>query len=119
MARYAEWNKFIGNLKTDKYGATNVNEVGIAFDKAIADVAPKSEVERWRRNLEAVLEEIPETKREIAREIFEEIDEARERWEAVYSNDHFGYGGGAYGYLQTDVDHTIYELKKKYVEGEQ
>lgn len=44
MARYAEWNKFIGNLKTDTWGVTNVNEVGIAFDKATADVAPKSEV---------------------------------------------------------------------------
>lgn len=46
MARYAEWNKFIGNLKTDKYGVTNVNEVGIAFEKATADVVPKSEVIR-------------------------------------------------------------------------
>ena len=44
MARYAEWNKFIGNLKTDKYGITNVNEIGIAFEKAKADVVPKSEV---------------------------------------------------------------------------
>ena len=54
-------------------------------------------------------------RKEVAREIFEEIEEARERWEAVYSNDHFGYGGGAYGYLESDVDHTIYELKKKYI----
>ena len=53
---------------------------------------------------------------DVAREIFEEIEEARERWEAVYSNDHFGYGGGACGYLEIDVDHTIYELKKKYTE---
>ena len=51
---------------------------------------------------------------EVAREIFAEIEEARERWEAVYSRDHFGYGDDAYGYLETDVDHTIYELKKKY-----
>ena len=51
---------------------------------------------------------------DVAREIFSEIDEARERWESVYGKDHFGYGGDAYGYLQIDVDHTIYELKKKY-----
>ena len=46
MARYAEWNKFIGGLKRDKYGNTNVNEIGIAFERATADVAPKSEVAR-------------------------------------------------------------------------
>ena len=42
MARHAEWNKFIQNLKMDKYGETNVNEVAIAFEKAIADVVPRS-----------------------------------------------------------------------------
>jgi hypothetical protein len=39
-----------------------------------ADVAPKSEVERWRRNLEAVLEERAETKQEVAMEIFEDLE---------------------------------------------
>lgn len=34
----------------------------------------KTEVERLKYNLKAVLEEIPETKREVAREIFEEIE---------------------------------------------
>ena len=53
-------------------------------------------------------------KADAAREIFAEIEEEKERWEAVYSSDHFGYGGSAYGYLETDVDHTIAELKKKY-----
>jgi hypothetical protein len=53
MARYAEWNKFIGTLKTDPWGVTNVDEIVIAFEKSAADVAPKSEV---------------------AREIFEEIE---------------------------------------------
>ena len=46
MGRYAEWNEFIGNLKTDTWGVTTVSEVGIAFDKATADVVPKSEVEK-------------------------------------------------------------------------
>lgn len=53
---------------------------------------------------------------EVAEEIFAEIYEARERWEAIYSRDYFGYGGDAYGYLESDVDHTIYELKRKFTE---
>ena len=51
---------------------------------------------------------------EVAREIFEELEKARKKWDTVYDNDHFGYNGSAFGYLETDVDHTIYELKKKY-----
>ena len=38
MSRYIDANKFKGNLKTDKYGNTDVNEVGKAIDKSIADV---------------------------------------------------------------------------------
>lgn len=55
---------------------------------------------------------------EVAEEIFAEIEEAREWWRTVYNADHFGYSDSAYGYLESDVDHTIYELKKKYAEGE-
>lgn len=54
--------------------------------------------------------------RQAAREIIAEIEDARERWETVYARDYFGYGGDAFCYLQTDVDHTIYEIKKKYTE---
>ena len=100
-----------------------------------SDVVPKSEVEYLKVRLEIQekayksLKELydmdtevlvnarKKTEVEVAREIFEEIEEQKERWEVVYSDDHFGYGGGAYGYLETDVDHTIYELKKKYTEG--
>ena len=53
MARYAEWNKFIGTLKTDPWGVTNIGEIIIAFEKSAADVIPKGEA---------------------AREIFEEIE---------------------------------------------
>lgn len=100
MARYAEWNKFIANLKTDKYGDTDVVEVGIAFQKATADVVPKSDVEKqkleiWR--LEGEIERlkrichsyalqygtvkdqqavIDKAKADVAREIFEEIDKS-------------------------------------------
>ena len=38
MSRYIDANKFKGNLKTDKYGHTDVNEVGKALDKSIVDV---------------------------------------------------------------------------------
>ena len=51
---------------------------------------------------------------EFAREIFEEIEKARKKWDTVHNIDHFGYNGSAFGYLEADVDHTIYELKKKY-----
>ena len=74
MGRYAEWNKFIGNLKTDKYGETTVNEVGIAFEKATADVVPKSEVERLEREVETLKDNnehlavlLAEEKAEVAR----------------------------------------------------
>ncbi len=103
MARYAEWNEFIQNLKTDKYGETNVNEVGIAFKKAAADVISKEfltrkEDEAYNRGyeeangeverLEHILtnyalqygtameqrEVIDRIKTEVAREIFEGIE---------------------------------------------
>lgn len=86
-------------------------------DCPLPDVVPKSEVENSIPiDVHEALKQ--RAKAEVAREIFAEIEEAKERWEAIYSSDHFGYGGGAYGYLETDVDHTIYELKKKYTESE-
>lgn len=64
-----------------------------------ADVVPKSEVKRVYYNLQAVLEERAETKQEIAREIFEAINED--------CFDQFGY-----------FEYEAYtELKKKYVEN--
>ena len=67
-------------------------------DCPLPDVAPKSEVERVYYNLQAVLEERAETKQEIAREIFEEIED-------VLNN--IGY-----------FDEFDFEaLKKKYTEG--
>ena len=95
MPKYINADELLKRLPDDLPYKASVKRVLIQAPEA--DVAPRSEVER---------------------EIFEEIEEARERWEATYSRDHFGYGGDAYGYLQTDVDHTIYELKKKYTEGE-
>ena len=65
----------------------------------------KREVERWRRNLEAVLEEIPETKREVAREIFEEIENSSSIIIA-----------GIRHYVICEYE--LAELKKKYAEVE-
>ena len=40
MARYINRDKFMQNLKTDKFGFTDTVKIGIALDKAAADVAP-------------------------------------------------------------------------------
>lgn len=92
MPEYIDKEKLIRDLIDNRsfYPAIVKNAIENA---PIEDVVPRSDIEK----------------------IFEEIEEARERWEAIYSNDHFGYGGGAYGYLETDVDHTIYDLKNKYI----
>ena len=115
MARYAEWNKFIGNLKTDQYGETNVNEVGIAFEKSTAEVAPRAEVERLERILNSYALQygtvrdkqkvIDEAKSEVAREIFEEIDKILDNYSIILD--------GEIGFFS-----LIAELKKKYTEGE-
>lgn len=77
----------------------------IVHEQPTADVVPKSEVDRVYYNLRAVLEERAETKREIAREIFEEIEKLSYR----FMNDkHYIFG---------DMVWDIAELKKKYTEG--
>jgi hypothetical protein len=74
----------------------------IVHEQPTADVVPKSEVDRVYYNLQAVLEERAETKREIAREIFEFIECAFSPV-LVYN-----------GYT---VKKYLAELKKKYTEG--
>ena len=95
-----------------------------------ADVAPKSEVDRWRLQLEAVLEEIPETKREIAMETFDEIGNAMcKTYNAVqldahlwhmygYMDDHSlaGWEKGSYLQGMKRMIDVVRELKKKYTE---
>jgi hypothetical protein len=104
MARYIDADKLVDWCKeTLQVQSTLAGKAYVdAFLTAVlscptADVAPRAEV---------------------AREIFEEIEEARKRWESIWKSDHYGSGGGAYGYLETDVDSTIYDLKKKYTEGQ-
>ena len=65
MSRYADWNSFIKNLKVDKYGETNVNEVGIAFEKATADVVPKSEVDLYRKQVDELEDELATLQKEM------------------------------------------------------
>lgn len=114
MARYAEWNSFIQNLKTDIWGVTNVNEVGIAFDKAKADVVPKSEVEKMenayyratRKANKNAITAIQNAKQEVAREIFEEI-------ESISSD--FPIYGNVNTVILSERDLAF--IKKKYTEG--
>lgn len=149
MARYAEWNKFIGNLKTDKYGETTVNEVGIAFEKATADVVPKSEVDKIICKLECLLchatggrlskhtydlgtmetvvtDCINETYNdgfgEGYKECAREIFEAIERGIIACREDEYSKESGyvvRQRYNANMLIKGIAELKKKYTEGEQ
>ena len=82
-----------------------------------------AEIERLKYNLKAVLDEIPETKRELASEIFEEIESAK-----VSIGDFkiktfkiISLGEVAEQTITGDVVafSDIAELKKKYTEGEQ
>ena len=123
MARYADIDKVMQNLNTNKYGDTNVVEVGIALDKAIADVVPKSEVERLQHILDSyalqygtVMDKhivIEKAREEVAREIFEEIENliTNECLTARDSRD-------IEGYVKSSVHYGIAKLKKKYTESE-
>ena len=114
MARYADIDKVMQNLNTNKYGDTNVVEVGIALDKAIADVVPKSEVERLQHILDSyalqygtVMDKhivIEKAREDVAREIFEEIDKGFAEMYPLFS--------------KVLIINFLAELKKKYTEGE-
>lgn len=111
MARYAEWNSFICNLATDKYGQTDVNEVGIAFEKATVDVVPKSEVERLEKlfndmtqEAKGYLNRLYGIRTEVAREIFEDIEKILDR----------NYYDHPFEYYASYMSVSIRELKKKY-----
>jgi hypothetical protein len=72
MARYIDADALLKKIFTY---TINAKEVEYAILSAPAeDVVPKDELLRCRENLKAVLDEIPETQREVAREIFEEIE---------------------------------------------
>ena len=116
MARYIDADALYEKLNpldlVDKRLYTiNAKAVADAIAKTpTADVAPKSEVERLYYNLQAVLEERAETKREIAREIFEKIEKA------LNLSKCYGESGI---YFEHDIETDIAELKKKYTESKQ
>ena len=118
MPRFADIDKVMQNLNVDKYGDTNVVEVGIALDKARVDVVPKSEVEKLEIEIEALKianEKMYEAFKRQAREIFEEIDKIIEASAYKAVDDYDG---------ATTTCHSVVlimcglnELKKKYKEG--
>jgi hypothetical protein len=69
----------------------------------------KREVDRLKYNLKAVLEEIPETKRELASEIFAEIERLLDL-NCLQGDIFIGK------YFDVDLKNDIAELKKKYTE---
>ena len=80
----------------------NMNAYGLTAKRL------KEDVERWRRNLEAVLEERAEEKSEVAREIFEEIENMISPMLGLEDDKEY------VAILST----TFAELKKKYTEGD-
>jgi hypothetical protein len=90
MARYIDADELIRLLEIEALcnGGNFSKRDVIGCVKAIntADVAPKSEVQRLYYNLQAVLEERAETKQEIAREIFEEIEKVFFKYYESVSN---------------------------------
>lgn len=112
MARYAEWNRFVQNLKTDKYGETNVNEIGIAFEKATADVVPKSESIPLDVHEALKQRAVEKAKAEVAREIFEDI---HGKMLCFFPASSFVSAPNTTHYQLLDM---LAELKKKYTEGE-
>ena len=79
MARYIDADElykkiFQMDVVDKRHYSINAKAAAEAIDKTpTADVAPKSEVDRLRFNLKAVLDERAEDKAKVAREIFEEL----------------------------------------------
>ena len=136
MARYIDADKLIAHLVDEKercpndeieypisYGCRLGLQGAISFaeTQTTADVVPKSEVEWLYYNLQAVLEERAETKQEIAREIFEEIEEfiltCIENDEKVSNNGEDEYYDGRFMGFKIIEEHLV-ELKKKYTEDQ-
>ena len=124
MARYYESKSLIDFVKNNTphiNGETTMQCVVRAIQNApAADVVPESEVERLKsicnsyalqygtvRDQQKVIDE---AKREVAREIFEEISKASVDWGCYCVT----LSKGAF--LAEDVNRTLTELKKKYTE---
>lgn len=88
-----------------------------------ADVVPKSEAESWLIALNTVMEQIPEMKVEVARKIFEEIEEEIEgtlknnynvRLRFENSDELWHNINGKINALR-GIEYFIAELRKKYI----
>jgi hypothetical protein len=115
MPRYIDADALIKKIYPIGIGdgkyVLNAGAVKLAIDNApTADVAPMSEVERWRGQLEAVIEEIPETKRELVQEIFEEFEK-----KSCTISCRFPNGETRVECYQLSAE-KLAELKKKYAE---
>lgn len=129
MARYIDADKVMEEIK--RIGGHNLCEWDTLGVKALidrtptADVVPKSEVEelkneidRLKYNLKAVIEEIPETKAEVATEIFAEIDSIfRKQYEICSKTDLKLLEPILQGerFIINEMWHDVAELKKEYI----
>lgn len=103
----------ICEIMNDQYGISKVYPSQCGYYKNNADVAPSSEVEQLKRNLEQcengysqemhlLRYKLANSKAEVAREIFEEVEKY------FYNNEH------KTGFLTYC---NFFNLKKKYTEG--
>jgi hypothetical protein len=122
MARYIDADALLENLKK-QYGeelgwqaTVNMSDVGMMIEDApTADVVPKSEVhESVEKLMIAIDKVICEAKREVARWIFEEIQQIIENSKYQQLNP-FGTEERYNPYL---IKKHIAELKKKYTEDQ-
>ena len=112
MARYIDadnacmmFNRFFRMCQTKEQKTLVLNMKQAFLEIAPADVVPRERFDRVFGNLKAVLEERSEDKAEVAREIFEEI-------ENEYAD--FLFDGHRNIIVLTEKDFC--ELKKKYME---
>lgn len=94
----------VSKSEVENYKKVAEYQQKLAMDRYFEIKRLQEDVERWRRNLEAVLEERAEEKSEVAREIFEELDKFIVTRVCV-----------VYGQVY-DISDKYMELKKKYTE---
>lgn len=105
---YKATQKRIAEANEARMAVVDDEFLDLIDDAFTEDVAPRAEVELWKGRTEAVFAAIPETRREFARKIFEEIEKL------TFVS---GFGGDVPNLvIMTEKDYA--ELKKKYTEAE-
>ena len=101
--RYIDADALIEKLKEQKdcRGALFIPFLTLVEIQATADVVPKSEVDKWFRECEELQGRLIELKKEVAREIFEEIERETKNHGICYTQ------------------RKIAELKKKHIGDKQ